>query len=323
MPFSQHADANKIDIEEHATDPDGELDDDDEGAQDKSPAENLIQAQDVWRDLFKTSGGRDKALKIVQYSMNVYLFFHRAVSRRMPIQGTGKRAFEAELLHRLESTTSGLSMARKCLIMFNWLTPLTSILAEHSASPAYGVEGTKASPSSRKPLLHTFLHASPPILLELVQSVADDISTWSKLGLLGRRTGERAGRFADCCWFASTLVDLVENNVEHSMIINSQRTVESRLYTESMAGATAKSAPRNTKIDDRELKLLRRQAYWLQVQRTKLLLDLIFVSYEVFKWQRGREAVKALTGLASALLSSSKLYDRHRNSLIKAKASSF
>jgi hypothetical protein len=62
MPFSQHADANKIDIEEHATDPDGELDDDDEGAQDKSPAENLIQAQDVWRDLFKTSGGRDKAL---------------------------------------------------------------------------------------------------------------------------------------------------------------------------------------------------------------------------------------------------------------------
>lgn len=106
--------------------------------------------------------------------------------------------------------------------MFNWLTPLTSILAEHSASPAYG---TKTSPP-RKPLLHTFLHASPPILLELVQSVADDISTWSKLGLLGRRTGERVGHFADCCWFASTLVDLVENHVEHSMIINSQRTGE-------------------------------------------------------------------------------------------------
>jgi|SRR5712671_1833273 len=44
-----------------------------------------------------------------------------------------------------------------------------------------------------------------------------------------------------------------------------------------MAGATAKSTPRNTKIDDRELKLLQKQAYWLQVQRTKLLMDLIFV----------------------------------------------
>lgn len=44
--------------------------------------------------------------------MNVYLFFHRVVSRRMPIQGNGKRALEAELLHRLESTSSSLSMAR-------------------------------------------------------------------------------------------------------------------------------------------------------------------------------------------------------------------
>jgi len=156
-----------------------------------------------------------------------------------------------------------------------------------------------------------------------VQAAADDVSTWSKLGLVGRQTGERAGRLADWCWFASTLVNLVENSVELGMINNSQRTVESRLYTESMAGATAKSTPRNTKVDDRELKLLQKQTYWLQVQRTKLLMDLIFVSYDVFRWQRGREAVKALAGLASALLSSSKLYDRHRNSLIKAKVLSF
>jgi len=322
MPFS-HTDARRDDIEEHTAETEVELDDEEEGAQEKSPAQNQVRTQDIWREFLKTSTGRDKALKLIQYSMNVYLFFHRTVSRRMPVQGTQKRAFETELLHRLESTTSGLSMARKCLIMFNWLTPVTSILAEHSASPAYGAGGTKASSLSQKPLLHTFLHASPPILLELIQSVADDVYTWSKLGLLGRRTGERAGRFADYCWLASTLVELVENHVEHSMIITSQRAVESRLYAESMAGATAKSAPRNTKIDDRELKLLRRQAYWLQVQRTKLLMDLIFVSFEVFKWQRGREAVKALSGLASALLSSSKLYDRHRKSLIKAKTSSF
>jgi len=226
-------------------------------------------------------------------------------------------------LRRLESTVSGLSLTRKCLIMFNWLTPLTSILAEHHASPVYKAGGAKTAPSPRKPLLHTFLHAPPPVLLELVHAIADDVATCSKLGLLGKRTGQRAGRFADWCWFASTLVDLVENSVELGVINNSQRDVESRLYTESMSGATAKSAPRNTKIDDRELKLLQKQAYWLQVQRTKLIMDLIFVSYDVFRWQRGREAIQALSGLASALLSSSKLYDRHRNSLIKAKVLSF
>ena len=55
------------------------------------------------------------------------------------------------------------------------------------------------------------------------------------------------------------------------------KTVESRLYAESMAGATAKSTPRRTKVDDREMKLLQKQVYWLQVQRAKLLMDLIFV----------------------------------------------
>ncbi|KAI0301792.1 hypothetical protein B0F90DRAFT_1838296 [Multifurca ochricompacta] len=323
MSFSSQGNNSKEDMEERPDDPEEELDDDDEGSQEKSAAKGQVHAQDVWRELLKTSVGRDKAFKLIQYSMKVYLFFHTAISRRMPVQGARKRGFEAELLHRLESAVSRLSVTRKCLIMFNWLTPLTSILAEHSASPVYTAGGAEAASPPHKPLLYTFLHASPPILLDLVQAIADDVSTCSKIGLLGKRTGERAGRFADWCWFASTLINLVENNVEHSMIINSQRAVESRLYAESMAGATAKSAPRNTKVDDRELKLLQRQSYWLQVQRTKLVMDLIFVSYEVFKWQRGREAIKALTGLASALLSSSKLYDRHRNSLVKTKTLSF
>ena len=34
--------------------------------------------------------------------------------------------------------------------------------------------------------------------------------------------GERAGRLADWCWFASTLVNLVENSVERSVILDLQ-----------------------------------------------------------------------------------------------------
>lgn len=50
--------------------------------------------------------------KIIQYSMKVYLLFHRAVSQRVPIQGARKNAFEVGLLRRLESTASGLSLTR-------------------------------------------------------------------------------------------------------------------------------------------------------------------------------------------------------------------
>lgn len=66
--------------------------------------------------------------------------------------------------------------------------------------------------------LHTFLHAPPPVLLEFANGVADDVATWGRLGLLGKRVSESAGRFADWCWFLSTLVGLVENGVERNMI---------------------------------------------------------------------------------------------------------
>ena len=54
-------------------------------------------------------------------------------------------------------------------------------------------------------------------------------------------------------------------------------TVESRLFADSMTGATAKSTPRNTKIDETELQRLQRQDHWLQMNRIKLIMDLMFV----------------------------------------------
>jgi hypothetical protein len=44
-----------------------------------------------------------------------------------------------------------------------------------------------------------------------------------------------------------------------------------------MSGATAKSKPTTSKIDEKELARLRRQDYWLQMSRAKLVMDLIFV----------------------------------------------
>jgi hypothetical protein len=61
MPFS-HSDAKKVDMEELVTEPDGELDDNDEEAQETSPSKNQVHAQDIWREFLKTSAGRDKAL---------------------------------------------------------------------------------------------------------------------------------------------------------------------------------------------------------------------------------------------------------------------
>jgi hypothetical protein len=82
---------------------------------------------------------------------------------------------------------------------------------------------SEKSKKDTKPLLYTVLHAPPPVLLELVQAVADDVYTCSRLGLIGNKTGDRAGRFSDWCWLLATLVGLVENGVERGIIGQQQR----------------------------------------------------------------------------------------------------
>ena len=61
--------------------------------------------------------------------------------------------------------------------------------------------------------------------------------------------------------------------------------MEARLYTEANSGQTAKSNPKNSKIDETELSRLRTKDYWLQVSRAKLIMDLIFVCK--FHWDLG------------------------------------
>lgn len=218
-------------------------------------------------------------------------------------------------MKRLTSTASGLSTTRlelfmesgnqsltssyrKTLLLFNWLQPLTDIMAQQTV-PFSAEQSTEATKKSQRPFLHMLLYAPPPVLLELVNAISDDVATWSRLGLLGRKVGERAGRISDWCWFLSTLVGLVENTLERGVITSRQHEgkcpliryevqsgdsciflpslVEGRLYNESMTGATAKSKGKSTKVDEKELARLQNKDYWLQISRAKLIMDLIFV----------------------------------------------
>lgn len=103
---------------------------------------------------------------------------------------------------------------RKTLILFNWLTPLTHILAPAESSVPFSSAATLSSPT----LLHRFLHAPPPVLLDLLNAVADDVATFWRLGLIGSRIGQKAARLADWFWFASTLAGLVEVGAERAMV---------------------------------------------------------------------------------------------------------
>lgn len=171
---------------------------------------------------------------------------------------------------------------RKLLLLFNWLGPLTSVLKLQSG----------------KPFLHTLLHAPPPVLLELVNALADDLHAYALLGLLPKRMGERAARIADWCWFLSTIVALVENAVERSVL----NDAEGRVYEDEMGGAP---------MSKKSVQRIDYKAYWLQVTRAKLFLDLVFVSWDLWRIKRGRDVVKTMAGLGAGVLSSMKLVEMH------------
>jgi hypothetical protein len=116
-----------------------------------------------------------------------------------------------------------LSLYRRLLLLFNWLGPLTTIKAQQQAVPFSSDRTFETSGKGPRSFLHSVLYAPPPVLLELVNALADDAYALSLLGIIGKKNGDRAARFSDWCWFLATLVGLVENGVERSMIGNQQR----------------------------------------------------------------------------------------------------
>ncbi|KIJ70291.1 hypothetical protein HYDPIDRAFT_78960 [Hydnomerulius pinastri MD-312] len=284
----------------------------DEESERVKEAEKKVGSHEVWRDMMVTSNGRDKAFKLMQYSIRVYLLFHTRLFFR-----NGKAAWQQALVRRLESARSGFSFTRKMLILFNWLTPLSTIMSQKTVPYSSSASSwTPHGPILSHPFLQALLAAPPPVLLELVNGLSDDIYTLSRLGLVGPKTGARAARFADWCWLFGTLVGLVENGVEMSIVDGLQREVESRAYKESLAGATSKSQPKIAKLDEKELGRLQRNSYWLQVSRAKLIMDLIFVSYDIFRLKRWKDTIQSITGLAAAVFGSAKLYDKYRSVLV-------
>ena len=113
----------KVDIE------DIEIDEEEESVK---SAERTIRKEEVWRELFLTSAGRDKAFvsmmmlgpscmlshslflnqKLIQYSIRLGLVFHLSLTSSRLLRRPTRSALELDILKRLQSTASGLSLSR-------------------------------------------------------------------------------------------------------------------------------------------------------------------------------------------------------------------
>lgn len=297
-----------------------------------------VLKREVWRDILLKSDGRDKAFKLIQFSIRVYLWFHLKV---IP------QKYGGEFNKRLKSTASGLSLTRKCLILFNWLTPLIEIT--NPSSVPFTTSSLSDSISSKhrpkRSLLHRFIHASPPLLIDMFCSLASDVHTLFTLGLLPRSVGRKADRVACWLWFILTLAGLVEVETDLAAVQALQHDLNNRIYDveldpktvgrggnragkskDAAASLAPQGQPNNVDssvgVDEAEegLEKLQMQSKSLKISRWKLYMDLVFTSYLVFQIRRFEAPALAFSGLASAALSCFKQYGKHYAILAKVRA---
>ncbi|WVR05471.1 hypothetical protein IAU60_002487 [Kwoniella sp. DSM 27419] len=211
----------------------------------------------VLANLMDTSKGRDKVLKCLQYSLKTYLYLLSLVARLRPLS-----PWFTSNSKRVKLAISGLSLTRKCLLLLGPLHPLTELMSPEPMSP-------------RTLVSH---------LIDLFSALSDDVFCLSKLGLVGRRTGALADKWANRFWLLTTVMGLYKLHL---------KTIPKIVHSHNGVADRGKLS----------------EAKWTN---RKLLADLAFVSYDVFEldWPVLEEPMKCLTGLVAGLISVSKLYGK-------------
>ncbi|KZO93254.1 hypothetical protein CALVIDRAFT_540236 [Calocera viscosa TUFC12733] len=170
-------------------------------------------------------------------------------------------------------------------------------------------------------ILQKVLRAPPPVLLSLLQSFSDDVYALSLLRIMPQGVGRRANRLANWCWFFSTLAQLVENGAERAIVRQLVKEVQEKIYEGELEGRDLeKEGCGDVEEGEREVERLKKQLAWIDRGRMKLVMDLIYVSYEVFNFKQYRQPVLATTGLIAGVLSTTKLYAEHKQQLLKSAA---
>ncbi|WVF71851.1 hypothetical protein IAT40_006661 [Kwoniella sp. CBS 6097] len=219
----------------------------------------------VLAKVMDSSKGRDKILKCLQYSLKTYLYLLTIIAGIRPLSPWFRSNAK-----RIKIAISSLSLTRKCLLLLNPLHPLTDLLSPEPMSP-------------RTLVSH---------LIDLFSALSDDIYCLSKLGLVGKRTGVVADRWANRFWLLTTIMGLYKLHLKTIPKIQNSPAPSSTSSIAAMESLRAKMS----------------EARWTN---RKLLADLVFVSYDVFElhWPVLEEPMKCFTGLLSGLISASKLYN--------------
>ncbi|GHJ85879.1 hypothetical protein NliqN6_2281 [Naganishia liquefaciens] len=220
-----------------------------------------------------SSNGRDKVLKSLQYAAKSYIWLFITLRRSLVLP------LDAQIIpshiQRLSSATSSISLARKCLRLFGPIPPFNLLIQETPLPPS------------------AFFNC----ILAFLTACADDVVCLSKLGLISKRTGEWADKWANRFWLLKALADLLKLSILRAIF--------------------PRRRPINPSPSPEELIRLEKEKQEIWTAR-KLMCDIVHAGYNVFRLRRGKEPIQTFTGLAAGLISTSQLLKKGEIDLFKA-----
>ncbi|RKO92519.1 peroxisomal biogenesis factor 11-domain-containing protein [Blyttiomyces helicus] len=238
----------------------------------------LLQLLVIRRILLLTDG-RDKLMKITQYSLKVILWARLLSKETHPVATP-----------RAEKTVSHLSLTRKIIRLAQWtdqVSELKEILDEATA----GETDIRT--------LRNFLGIFNSTL-GLANGFADDIICYGKMGLIEKNSMwvKRATPLADQLWYVTILLDFYENRM------SARDQARKIVKLKSLKDAPAK-----------DLKKACDAAKMLNLNVVKLAADFTFCTIDVFfledRWGLS-PGWQACTGLLSGSIGTYKLWKKHQ-----------
>ncbi|KAJ3085629.1 hypothetical protein HK102_013984 [Quaeritorhiza haematococci] len=238
----------------------------------------------ILRRILLLNDGRDKVLKIIQYTAKTLLWAYLIDQKTNPVA-----------IPRTKALASHFSTARKIIRLLHWLEPFNSLndffVKEDGARVLLGTSKEQLTPLARQMLaLEVFNNT-----VGIVNDVSDDVICLGKLSVVDKRWVSILSPLSDRLWYTSIFLDMNQN-------LYDTRKLEIKLKKAEKEG------------DAKTVSTLREKLYMQRISLAKLCADWVFCTYDVFGlgdkgWSEGWQNV---SGLIAALLGTYKLWVKHQ-----------
>ncbi|KAI8811927.1 peroxisomal biogenesis factor 11 [Cladochytrium replicatum] len=266
------------------------------------PTVSVLDTANVFRKILQLNDGRDKVLKVVQYTCKLLLH----------------HAFIDASIHPVERTqkfVSALSTSRRLVRLFHALEPIRD-LQEHFSSLRTGKSKPLTARQQIRRNLAIFASA-----IGIVNDISDDVVCFVKIGVLKNpATLARATIVSDRLWYTGIHIDVHEHlqqlydlNVTLEQLQKLARKERERIREELVVKDKVgegewvlKHAPTEY---DKEIESVNGRIRMVKVGLVKLGADWVFCTYDVFGFGRlgWSERWQTASGFVAAVLGTYKL----------------